>query len=166
MSSTSGRAGCTPKLIDQLVSAGAAVIAFDVLFEEPRDSEDDRLLGQSIRDARNVLLFERVEETPSAVGMSERRVLPLPDFKAGALGSAPFVLPAVPIRVGQFWTFGRAAANWPSLPVVAVQAYLLGSYEAFVTELERAKPGVSAGWPRTRVDVIDGRESRVTRART
>jgi adenylate cyclase len=77
----------------------------------------------------------------------------LPNLKAAALGSAPFILPKVPIRVGQFWTFGRAAADWPSLPVVAVQAYLLGSYEAFVTELEHAKPGVSTGWPRTRAAV-------------
>jgi adenylate cyclase len=137
------------KVIDQLVSAGAAVIAFDVFFEESRNGEDDRLLGQSIRGAHNVLLFERVEENASPVGVTEHRVLPLPDFKAGALGSAPFILPKVPIRVGQFWTFGRAAADWPSLPVVAVQAYLLGSYEAFVTELEHAKPGVSTGWPRT-----------------
>ncbi len=141
------------KLIDRLVSAGAAIIAFDVLFEESRDAEDDRLLGQAIRDARNVLLFERVAEEPSPIGMRERRVSPLPDFKAAALGSAPFILPKVPIRVGQFWTFGRAAADWPSLPVVAVQAYLLDSYAAFVKELEHAKPGVSSGWPRTGADV-------------
>jgi adenylate cyclase len=145
------------KLIDQLVSAGAATIAFDVRFEESRDQEDDRLLAQAIRDAHNVLLFERLEEEPSPVGRLERRLLPLPDLKAAALGSAPFILPKVPIRVGQFWTFGRAAADWPSLPVVAVQAYLLGSYEAFVTTLDRAKPGVSTGWPRTRADVIAAR---------
>ena len=141
-------------LIDRLVSAGAAVVAFDVLFEEARDGDDDRLLGQAIRDAHNVLLFERVAENPSAVGLSEHRVLPLPDLKASALGSAPFILPKVPLRVGQFWTFGRAAANWPSLPVVAVQAYLLGSYEAFAAELEHAKPGVSTGWPKTSADVV------------
>jgi adenylate cyclase len=142
------------KLIDRLVSAGAAIIAFDVLFEESRDGEDDRLLGQAIRDAHNVLLFERLAEEPSAVGVLERRILPLPALKAAALGSAPFILPKVPIRVGQFWTFGRAAADWPSLPVLAVQAHLLGSYEAFVMELEHAKPGLSTGWPRTSADVL------------
>ncbi len=142
------------KLIDRLVSEGAAVVAFDVLFEEAREGDDDRLLRQAIRDAHNVLLFERVAEKVSAVGMREHRVLPLADLKAASLGSAPFILPKVPIRVGQFWTFGRAAANWPSLPVVAIQAYLLGSYEPFVAELERVNPGVSIGWPRTRADVV------------
>ena len=141
------------KLIDRLASAGAAAIAFDVLFEESRDAEDDRLLAQAIADAGNVLLLERVKNEPSDVGVRERRVLPLRNFKAAALGSAPFILPKVPIRVGQFWTFGRAAADWPSLPVVALQAYLIHSYAPFVTELERAKPGVSAGWPRTDVEV-------------
>ena len=144
------------KLIDRLALAGAAVIAFDVLFEESRPGDGDGRLAQAIREAHTVLLFERLAGEPSAVGMRERRVLPLPELKAGALGSAPFILPKVPIRVGQFWTFGRAAADWPSLPVVAIQAYLLDSYEAFVAELERAKPGVSAGWPRTRADVVAG----------
>jgi len=146
--------GLHAKLIDELVSAGAAVIAFDVLFEESRQAEDDRLLGQAIRNAHNVLLFERLMDEPGPLGVGERRVLPLPDLKAAALGSAPFILPKVPIRVGQFWTFGRAAADWPSLPVVAVQAYVLGSYEAFVAALEQARPGVSTGWPRTSTDVI------------
>src|SRR6185503_16237265 len=104
-------------------------------------------------DARNVLLFERLEEDPSPVGKIEHRVLPLPDLKAAALGSAPFILPRVPIRVGQVWIFGRAAGDWPSLPVVAVQAYLLDSYEALVAELERAQPGVANGWPRTSVEL-------------
>ena len=142
------------KLIDRLASAGAAGIAFDVLFEESRPGDGDRRLAQAIREAHNVLLFERLADEPSAVGTAERRVLPLPELKANALGSAPFILPKVPIRVGQYWTFGRAAADWPSLPVVAIQAYLLGSYQAFVTELEHAKPGVSTGWPRTRAEVV------------
>ncbi|HVY66418.1 MAG TPA: adenylate/guanylate cyclase domain-containing protein [Gammaproteobacteria bacterium] len=141
-------------LVDRLVEAGAAVVAFDVLFEEPRAGNGDRSLAQSIRNARNVLLFERLEQEESRIGNFERRLLPLPDIKAAALGSAPFILPRVPIRVGQFWTFGRAAADWPSLPVVAVQAYLLDSYERFITLLERAEPGISAAWPRTRADVV------------
>jgi adenylate cyclase len=141
------------ELIDRLAAAGAAVIAFDVFFEEARGGGDRQLAG-AIRRAHNVLLFEHIADQPSPVGVQERRILPLPELEAAALGSAPFILPKVPIRVGQFWTFGRAAADWPSLPVVALQAYLLGSYEAFLAELERAKPGVSAGWPRTGAEVV------------
>jgi adenylate cyclase len=142
------------KLIDRLAAAGAAAIAFDVLFEEERPGDGDRQLEDAIRRAGNVLLFEQIADEPSAVGVSERRIQPLPALRNAALGSAPFILPQVPDRVGQFWTFGRAAANWPSLPVVAVQAYLLEAYEPFIATLERAKPGVTSAWPRTRAEVV------------
>jgi adenylate cyclase len=142
------------RLIDRLVAAGATAIAFDVLFEERRPGDGDGKLESALRSARNVLLFEQVADEPSPVGVRERRVLPLPELKAAALGSAPFILPKVPIRVGQFWTFGRAAADWPSLPVVAAQAYLLDSYEGFVAAIDRAQPGLAAAWPRTRDDIV------------
>ncbi len=146
-------------LIDRLVGAGAAAIAFDVWFEEPREGDGDRRLAQSIRDAGNVLLFERLEnETiasgPAAGSEKEQRILPLAELKSAALGSAPFVLPRVPVRVGQFWTFGRAAADWPSLPVVSLQAYLLPHYEGFLALLERVEPGLTATWPQTRVALV------------
>jgi adenylate cyclase len=151
------------KLIDRLVDAGAAAVVFDVWFEEPREPAQDEQLAAAIRRAGNVLLFERLETTtiqqgPAAGSQQEQRVLPLNELKAAALGSAPFVLPTVPIRVAQFWTFGRAASDWPSLPVAAVQAYLLPHYEAFLALLERAQPGVTKTWPATREAVVAARE--------
>jgi adenylate cyclase len=141
-------------LIDRLSAAGAAAIAFDVTFLESREGDGDRLLADSILRAGNVLLAERIESAPvplgdGAAGVRERRLLPLPQLKRGALGTAPFVLPKVPVRVGQFWTFGRATADTPSLPVVALQAYLLPYYAAFVDLVERTRPGVAADWPQT-----------------
>ena len=43
---------------------------------------------------------------------SRQRTPPLPALKAAALGSAPFVLPTVPVRVGQFWTFDRVDGRY------------------------------------------------------
>jgi adenylate cyclase len=147
------------KLVDRLLAAGAAAIAFDIWFEEPRAADADDALARSIRKAANVLLFERldsetVDAGPAAGSVREWRIPPLAELKSAALGSAPFVLPRVPIRVGQFWTFGRAATDWPSLPVLSLQAYLLPHYEELLALLERAEPGISAGWPRTRADVV------------
>jgi adenylate cyclase len=146
-------------LIDRLVAEGAAAIAFDIWFEEPRAADADDKLAQSIRDAGNVLLFEKldsdpIETGPAAGSVREWRIPPLAELKSAALGSAPFVLPKVPIRVGQFWTFGRVASDWPSLPVLALQAFLLPRYEELLALLERAEPGVSAGWPQTRAAVV------------
>ncbi len=44
------------RLIEQLKAAGARVIAFDVLFAEPTQEEQDQALAEAIRRAGNVLL--------------------------------------------------------------------------------------------------------------
>ncbi len=44
------------ELIDQLATAGAAVIVFDIVFAEPSNSEDDTRFADSIRQAGNVVL--------------------------------------------------------------------------------------------------------------
>ena len=44
------------QLTDRLAADGAAVIAFDVLFAEPSNKEDDRLFAEAIRRAGNVVL--------------------------------------------------------------------------------------------------------------
>ncbi len=117
------------ELIDALAAAGAAVIVFDVYFEKPHALADDRRLAAAIEAAGNVILLERVETSPAGkgstfTGVIDHRLPVLPEFAAGALAIAPFTLPSVPIRIGQFWTFGRAADDTPSLPVAALQAYL------------------------------------------
>jgi adenylate cyclase len=150
-------------LIRRLVNAGAAAIAFDIWFEEARGADSDDAFARSIRDARDVLLLERLDsETidtgPAAGSVREWRALPLAELKSAALGSAPFVLPRVPFRVGQFWTFGRAATDWPSLPVLSLQAYLLPHYGDFLALLEQAEPGISLKWPQTQAAVLADRD--------
>jgi signal transduction histidine kinase len=44
------------RLIDQLKKAGARVIGFDILFAEPSQPEEDRVLARAIREAGNVVL--------------------------------------------------------------------------------------------------------------
>jgi adenylate cyclase len=73
----------------------------------------------------------------------EHRIPPLPELKDGALATAPFTLPVVPIRVGQFWTFGRGAGDTASLPAVAIQAYLRGQLPAFHALLLRLRPALA-----------------------
>jgi adenylate cyclase len=142
------------ELVDELTAAGARLIVFDLRFDEPRDAEGDRRFAESIARTGNVLLLEWTDEEVVALGegrngVSETQRLPLPELKAGALGSAPFVLPSVPVRVSQFWTFGRATTETPALPAVALQAALLPYYEELLAILERAEPGVTSGWPQS-----------------
>jgi adenylate cyclase len=147
-------------LIHRLAMLGAEVIVFDLSFDEARGpGDDDRQLARAIADAGNVVLLERVES--EIVGFDgtggavvERHVPPLDELKLGALGSAPFTLPRVPIRVGQFWTFGRNAGGSPTLPVVALQAYLLPFYEDFAAAVGAVSSEVASRLPTSREQLL------------
>ncbi len=149
------------RLVDRLAAAGAQAIAFDLIFEEPRDAAGDAAFAASLARAGNVVLAERTREEKLPLGngvegVLEQRGLPLPELKTRALASAPFVLPAVPMRVHQFWAFGRAATDLPSLPVVALQAHWLPHYEALIRLLEAASPGSAHMLPRTAAEIEAG----------
>jgi len=155
-------------LLERLTASGASAVAFDLTFNERRSGDGDALFAGSIERAGNVVLLEWTESDVKLVAGSEAwlevRKPPLPELKAAALGSAPFVLPAVPVEVGQFWTFGRASDDMPALPVVALQAHLLPHYDEFVALVERARAGATAQWPRTRAAVQAQRELESTMA--
>jgi adenylate cyclase len=146
-------------LIDTLSAAGAAGIAFDIMFEEPRD--DDPILAAAIAAAGNVILAERVvDPTPLASGggvVVLERVPPTGQLKDAALATAPFTLPKVPIRVSQFWTFGPGA-DVPSLPVSALQVFLLPYYEDFIALLSSSSPALLDEIPTSRREVAATRD--------
>jgi adenylate cyclase len=140
------------ELVDELAAAGASVIVFDLVFDEGRDAAADQAFADAIARAGNVLLLERTESNVVELGADrkgwfERHAPPLPALKTPALATAPFVLPTVPVRVGQFWTFGRATSDTPSLPAVAVQAHLLPYYDEFRRVVASVDATATVGWP-------------------
>lgn len=160
--------GLHAELVDRLAEAGVTAVAFDLLFHESRDEPGDRRFAESIERAANVLLLEDTEDSSEvslgdeATAQIEVRTPPLPLLKAGALGSAPFILPRVPVRVGQAWTFDRVTDDRPSLPVLALQAHLLPYYESLARLLERVRPGATAHWLQTAAAVQQQRNLELT----
>lgn len=148
------------KLIEKLVAAGARTIVFDLSFDQPRDEANDQRLAAAIETAGNVVLLERVDSDPlpgDIGGVVVQRFLPIEPFKAGALATAPFILPAVPVSVSQFWTFGRMAGDTPSLPVAALQLQLLDRYDSLRALLVAEAPSLGGVLPRTREDLVAAR---------
>lgn len=136
------------RLVDELAARGAAAVVFDVIFEEPRDPEDDRRLADSVARAGNVVLFEYLKrESPSGemaqAGVVERRVPPLPELARSAAALAPFPLPKVPVQVSAFWTFKSAAGDAATTPVAALQVMVRPRQAA----LAEALAGHRAGAP-------------------
>jgi adenylate cyclase len=138
------------RLAPILAEAGAAAVAFDIHFIEPKDSGDDNLFADALRDAGNVVLCEPMiaKEIPltskdgarAAVHSIEKRVKPLALFADACVDTAPFALPRIPFKVNQYWAFKTGAGDSPTLPVVVYQLYTASVYESFLDLLKEASP--------------------------
>jgi adenylate cyclase len=145
------------KLVDRLTAAGAKAITFDVHFIEPKVPEDDRLFEDALRRAGNVILADamRSKDIPiasdgSAIGDSTNIVKltkPYEPFARAAIGTAPFVLPRIPFKVNQYWTFQQGAGDAPTFPVVTLQEYGRDAFAQLVEMVKQADPASAATLP-------------------
>ncbi len=135
-------------LIDRLATAGASVIAIDLIFSTCKNDVDDQKLASAIKKANNVVLVEGFfpgdllnEETKdgnellinlTTVEFTRQKICPL--LADASLAQAPFVLPSTPDgRVSHHWLFATFADALttpfitiqpiPLLPAVAMQIF-------------------------------------------
>ena len=145
------------RLVDILANEGASVIVFDLYFTDPRPGTEDHLLAKAIGNAGNVVLAEplKAKDIPAAaiagVAAIQHRVVetvkPIPPIARATFASAPFVLPKLPIKVNQYWTFQTAAGDSPTFPVVAFQLYALRAYNEFARLLQSVDPKAAQSLP-------------------
>ncbi|MCZ6623936.1 MAG: adenylate/guanylate cyclase domain-containing protein [Deltaproteobacteria bacterium] len=77
-------------LIRKLAGSQAKLIAFDVLFTEPKpDTRGDRALAAAIKAAGNVILACELTHVPSAFGPKMRMSCPTPLIREHSLGFGP-----------------------------------------------------------------------------
>jgi adenylate cyclase len=137
-------------LTENLAKKGAAVIAFDMIFDKPGTMEHDNLFAQAIRNAGNVVLCVCLKERAAPLTdkkgkqkgnlIIERAVPPDPVLERSALALAPFPLPKVPVRVNQYWTFKTEAGDMPTLPVTVFQIFAFEMYDEFIRLLKKVSP--------------------------
>lgn len=155
------------RLTENLVKAGAAVIVFDVMFNEPRSQEDDQILAQAISKAGNVVLcaylkreimpLDREDGTYRGDLNLVRLVPPVSPLAESAVALAPFPLPKIPVKLSQYWKFNRGAGDIPTLPVVAFQIYALDVYDELVLLLEMINPSHVKKLPENREMILKGK---------
>jgi adenylate cyclase len=148
------------RLTRTLAEGGAAVIAFDMIFDEPAPAEDDALFAEAIDQAGNVILCEYLEKVMHPLANSngmhkgelsiERVVPPIAPLAESAAALTPFPLPKVPVKVSQFWTFKTGAGDIPTLPVVILQVFALDVYDQFIGLMKTAAPNALGGLPKNR----------------
>lgn len=122
------------RLIERLHTAGAAAIAFDIHFKEPRDGDD--VLAAALRRAGNVVLFAYLERDTTAFTQTERLIPPTPILASAAAAVAPFALPKLPVRVNRYWAVQDSAGGAATLPLAALEQYSLPALPAFAAALD------------------------------
>ena len=155
------------RLVEKLAQAGAKVITFDVHFIEPRSVNDDNLFAVAVKKSHNVvladaLLAKEVSSSDTAGTLAAEHsivkiVKPMPLLGSSAVATAPFVLPRIPFKVNQYWTFQAAAADSPTFPVVTFQLFTMDLYEDFVRLLDKAASIQAGKLPRSADAAINTR---------
>ena len=138
------------RLVNRLQAMGAAVIVFDMAFEDTHDPEGDSAFAEALEKSGRVVLFQRLSRPRlSDLGSddpgledqvrSERLEPVLDAFRSKAAGIGPFPLPKVPVRIDQYWTFKQGAGDAATLPVVALHVFAKDTLTDY-----RARIGYSA----------------------
>lgn len=111
------------ELLRGLHAHGARAVAFDLLFDRPREPEGDARLTEALREAGNGVLvaYLRREMQPGghgSVAAVDQLLTPLPTLAEAALASAPFALVKSPEGVLSYLAFVPEGDDRPSLPLV------------------------------------------------
>ncbi|GJL70393.1 MAG: adenylate/guanylate cyclase domain-containing protein [Nitrospirales bacterium] len=145
------------RLTDGLVQAGAKVIVFDVNFLEARSPEEDVIFQKAIQRAGNVVLADavHVKKVPMGVmaeaGAGADSIVKIsksfPLFKEAAAGTGPLMLPKIPFRVNQYWTFQKGGDDAATFPILALQLFSSSVYEQFIELLDQVHPNLTGRLP-------------------
>jgi len=152
-------------LTENLARKGASVVAFDIMFEEAHEKSEDDLFAAAIRNAKNVVLSEKLkwedqhlaapgEEMPAVSFRKEYLVTPIDPLAQSALALAPFPLPKA-VRVNQYWGFKKSAGDTPTLPVVVFQVYALKVYDDFIRLLKQLDPNLAQKLPGNKDAIVE-----------
>jgi adenylate cyclase len=139
------------RLIDQLSTAGAKVIAFDLFFRDPKSPEEDQALAQAILKAGNVALVGELLRHEFSVDGSqegdaiEKLTRPFPLLADAAMGVAPFPLAKIRERVNGYWTIKKTSfGEVPTLPLLTFQGYVRRLHPSNFNSLRHLNGGEDA----------------------
>lgn len=151
------------KLVEQLSAHGATAIGFDIIFDEQRDPEDNRLFANSMRQANNVVLFQYIRQqdardkaTGITQGRIEKLITPISVLAQSAQGLSPFPLPKVPAKVNHFTLYKESLGNMPTLPVTMLQLHARYVHRELIELINLFEPSLANDlWQTMTNDISD-----------
>lgn len=133
------------RLVDKLHQHGASAVAFDIIFEETRNTDHNQRFAQALSRANNVVLFqylkqEMIDIGPQGTAVIEKLISPIPVLADNATGLSPFPLPKVPAKVNHFLLYKPELGDAPTMPVTMLQLHALPAYDAMLTLILQVLP--------------------------
>jgi len=142
-------------LINRLKQQSPSVIAFNIIFDESHDAQNDEMLATAIADANNVILSSYLQvrkyssDADNGYGSGnyslEQIIEPAAILQQAAINVSPFLLPKTSTTVNQFWTYKASAGDIPTFPVSVFQCYSYKNiFPELITILQEIAPEVYA----------------------
>jgi adenylate cyclase len=137
------------RLVSRLTEQGAKVIVFDLFFKDIGSEEENTKFAEAMREAGNVILFEKLTSTGSQAHSvrGSIRIPPTAQLAQAATGLASHPLPTSSLRVNQFWLFDPNNPHRATLPFLALQLNSLHLYEDLLELLRIVVPTAVATLP-------------------
>ncbi len=152
------------QLIEKINQQNPSVIAFNMIFDEHRDQNNDQLLTKAIAEDRNIILSNYLKRNVIKINDSSKRLTfesivgSLPVFEKQALGSAPFLLPKTASTVKQFWTYKKSAGDIATFPVAIFQCYIFKQAYKEIVQLLYQLDSSNFRFPDTFQQLVDKTE--------
>ncbi len=110
-----------------------AIIAFNIVFDDNQEPENDIIFSTAIKKANNVILSSYLQQRTvtaedSSILSSNSYSLesisgPVEILEQSAAGVSPFLLPKISSTVKLFWTYKASAGDIPTFPTTIFQFY-------------------------------------------
>lgn len=143
------------RLVSRLVEQGAKVIVFDIFFKDLGSQEENAKFAEAMREAGNVILFEKLSMAGSQANpvRGSIRIPPTAQLAKTAAGLASNPLPTGSLRVNQFWLFDPNNPHRATLPFLGLQLYSAHLFGEFLEMLREVVPTEMAKLPQGPYDV-------------
>lgn len=137
------------RLVSRLVEQGAKVIVFDIFFKDLGSQEENAKFAEAMREAGNVILFEKLSMAGSQANpvRGSIRIPPTAQLAKTAAGLASNPLPTGSLRVNQFWIFDPNNPHRATLPFLGLQLYSAHLFGEFLEMLREVVPTEMAKLP-------------------
>ncbi len=137
------------RLVSRLAEQGAKVIVFDLFFKDLGSQEENAKFAEAMREAGNVILFEKLSMAGSQANpvRGSIRIPPTAQLATTAAGLASNPLPTGSLRVNQFWLFDPINPHRATLPFLGLQLSSMHLFGEFVDMLREVVPTEAAMLP-------------------